>query len=148
MNSISLAPLFVEKLLELLMRHEFFVSVKNGDVEVCVMMTSVGLCLQQSLNLVFRCTFVQHRDGEVLTFLSDIIEVFIEVLYLVGVLVGLQGVLQTLLHRVVLLHVLGLLESDGAVDGAGPRLEELDLLEVILVDPPGVVRHQSESRGV
>ena len=41
MNSISLAPLFVKKLLELFMRYEFFVSIENGDVKVCILVTSV-----------------------------------------------------------------------------------------------------------
>ena len=148
MNSISLAPLFVKKLLELFMRYEFFMSIENGDVEVCIMVTSVGLCLQQSLYLVLCCTFLQHFYGKVLALLCYVIEVFIKVLYLVGVVFSLESVLQTFLHGIIFLRILRLLESHSAVDWAGAGFEQLDLLEIIFVDSPSVVGHQSEASRV
>ena len=148
MNSISLAPLFVEKLLELFMCYEFFVSIENGDVKVCIVVTSVGLGLQQGLYLVLCCAFLQHFYGKVLTLLCDIIEVFVKVLDLVGVLLSLESVLQALLHGIVLLDVLRLFESHRAVDWAGASFEQLDLLEIIFVNSPSVVSNQSEPSSV
>ena len=94
------------------------------------------------------CTFLQHFNGEVLALLCDIIEVFIEVLYLVGVLFCLESVLQTFLHWVIRLHVLSLLESHGAVDWASSGFEQFDFLEIILVNSPRVVSNQPEASRV
>ena len=60
----------------------------------------------------------------------------------------LQGVLETFLHGIVHLDILRLFEGDGAVNRAGARFEELDLLQVVFVDPPGGVGAQSEPGSV
>lgn len=94
------------------------------------------------------CAFLQHVNRKVLTLLRNVIEVLVEVLDLVGVLLSLEGVVQTLLHGVVLFHVLGLLEGHGAVGGTRPGLEQLDLLQVILVQSSRGVGRQAEASSV
>ena len=51
LEPVPLAPLLVEQLLELLVGHELFVTVQDGDVEVGVVVTAVGLGLQKGLDL-------------------------------------------------------------------------------------------------
>lgn len=51
LEPVPLAPLLVEQLLELLVCHELFVTVQDGDVEVGVGVAGVGPGLQQRLDL-------------------------------------------------------------------------------------------------
>ena len=50
-HSVPLAPLLVQELLELLVSHQLLVAVQDGDVEVGVVVTAVGLGLQKGLDL-------------------------------------------------------------------------------------------------
>ena len=59
MDSITLAPFLVEQLLKLFVRHKFLVSIKNSNIEICIVVSSVGLGLQQSLYLMFCCALIQ-----------------------------------------------------------------------------------------
>ena len=76
---------------------------------------------------------LQHVYCKVLTLFSDVIEVLVEVLQVVGILLGLKGVVEALLHGIVLLHVLGELKGHSAISWTRPGLKQFDLLEVILV---------------
>ncbi len=148
LEPVPLAPLLVQQLLELLVRHELLVPVQDGDVEVGVHVALVGARLQERLHLVLGGAPVQEALGELLAALGDVHVLAGEVLDLGGVDPGLARVLEALLERVVLVHVLGGLEDDALVDGAGARLEQLDALEVVLVYSPVGVGAQPVSVGI
>ncbi|TRY77465.1 hypothetical protein TCAL_16984 [Tigriopus californicus] len=59
LESVSLAPFLMQELLELLMSHEFFVPVQNGNVKIGVRVTAIGTRLQKGLHLVFGGTPIQ-----------------------------------------------------------------------------------------
>ena len=52
LQPVTLAPLLVQQLLELFVRHKLLVPVQDGNVEVGVSVTAVRTGLQQRLHLV------------------------------------------------------------------------------------------------
>ena len=79
------------------------------------------------------CALLQHVYREILALLCDVIKVLVKVLKVIGVLFGLEGVVQALLHWVIIINILGKLEGHGAISWTCPGFKQLYLLQVVFV---------------